>query len=112
MREVRLFHSRAELLHDYETYPRLHHADEPRLRGNFITLVNDELDAKVYWFCEEDHDIPQCISGLEVSHIFMTHTITAETARAAMARMRYPKPACTECGLKGNHKMSCGARYL
>ena len=111
MREVRLFNSRAELLHDYSVYPILHHADEPRLRGNFITLVNDELDAKVYWFCEEDHDIPQCISGLEISHLFMAHTITGETARYAMSRVRYPKPECGECGLKGIHKMSCSVRY-
>jgi len=111
MREVRLFGTRAELMHDYEVYPRLHHADQVKLRGKFITLVNEELDAKVYWLCEEDHDIRQAIAGLEISHLFMAHTITRETMDWAIRRVRHPYPPCNECGLSGVHKMSCDTRY-
>lgn len=88
MREVRLFATQKEMFHDYGGYPT-GEDDICKLRGKFITIETDGR-TRVSWYNEEDHDIAQCIMGLQISHLMLTHKLKRETVEYALTRLRYP----------------------
>lgn len=88
-REIRLFATREEMMVDYMKYPLYYPIDHVKLRGKFITIENEITGYKVYWFCEEDHDIPQCIMGLQISSLMLSYKLQRETIQYAMTRLRW-----------------------
>ena len=89
MREVRLFSTRKEMFNDYGGYPT-GEDDTCMLRGKFITIETNGR-TRVSWLNEEDHDIVECIMGVQISHLMLTHKLKRETVEYALTRLRYPE---------------------
>lgn len=88
MREVRLFKTQKEMFADFGAYSTAED-EQVRLRGKYLTT---EVDGRtsVSWYCEEDHDIPQCIMGYEIYRLLLTCGLSPEVVSYALTRVRCP----------------------
>lgn len=86
-REVRIFGTYEDMFADWTRYPR-NEWDETVVRGKFIGIINRHTNVFVYWYNEEDFDVKQAISGLEITSLTVHVTVSRAVAEWALARVR------------------------